>query len=129
MLDILIKDRDVSTIIPKNFKQLNRRKEISSVVEILRDINDYLLRKEFVDFDLSDYVDIFNDPSKQYGKHYMIDMTANIYDGDNVHFANVEIDNPSKTCDIRPGANSIERGSCKLITSSFNFTFIVFSKH
>jgi len=70
-----------------------RYEDANSVVSEPNTFTPQSFYKEFVDFDLSDYVDIFNDPSKQYGKHYMIDMTANIYDGDNVHFANVEIDN------------------------------------
>jgi bleomycin hydrolase len=46
---------------------------------------------EFVDVDLRQYVDIFNDPSKEYGKHYSINLTRNIRDGDDAHFANVKI--------------------------------------
>jgi len=47
--------------------------------------------KEFVNVDLSQYVDIFNDPSKEYGKHYSINLTRNIRDGDDAHFANVKM--------------------------------------
>ena len=45
----------------------------------------------FVGVDLRQYVDIFNDPSKPYGKHYQISLTRNLYDGDDAHFANVEM--------------------------------------
>ncbi|MDT8302382.1 MAG: C1 family peptidase, partial [Sedimentisphaerales bacterium] len=41
--------------------------------------------------DLGQYVDIFNDPSKKYGKHYSINLTRNIRDGDDAHFANVKM--------------------------------------
>jgi len=46
---------------------------------------------EFVGVDLRQYVDIFNDPSKPYGKHYQISLTRNLYDGEDAHFANVEM--------------------------------------
>lgn len=46
---------------------------------------------EFVGVDLREYVDIFNDPSKPYGKHYRIALTRNLYDGDDAHFANIEM--------------------------------------
>lgn len=45
---------------------------------------------EFVGVDLSEYVDIYSDPSKEYGKHYEIQLTKNVHGGDNVHFVNVE---------------------------------------
>jgi bleomycin hydrolase len=47
---------------------------------------------EFVGVDVREYVDIFNDPSKEYGKHYSIGLTRNIRDGDDNHFVNVEIE-------------------------------------
>jgi len=47
--------------------------------------------EEFVGVDLRQYVDIFNDPSKPYGKHYQISLTRNLYDGEDAHFANVEM--------------------------------------
>ena len=46
---------------------------------------------EFVGVDLREYVDIFNDPSKPYGKHYRIALTRNLYDGVDAHFANIEM--------------------------------------
>ncbi|MFH1719356.1 MAG: C1 family peptidase [Planctomycetota bacterium] len=47
--------------------------------------------EKFVGVDLRQYVDIFNDPSKPYGKHYQISLTRNLYDGDDAHFANIEM--------------------------------------
>jgi len=48
--------------------------------------------EKFVDVDLRQYVDIFNDPSKPFGKHYQISLTRNLYDGADAHFANVEME-------------------------------------
>lgn len=47
---------------------------------------------EFVGVDLREYVNIFNDPTKEYGKHYRMAMTRNMYDSEDVSYANVEID-------------------------------------
>jgi bleomycin hydrolase len=47
--------------------------------------------EEVVGVDMREYVDVFNDPSKEYGKHYQIRLTRNIRDGDDAHFANVEV--------------------------------------
>ena len=48
--------------------------------------------KEFVGVNLNSYVNIFNDPTKEYGKHYILRMSRNIYDGHDINYANVEID-------------------------------------
>lgn len=45
--------------------------------------------EEFVGVELGDYVNVFSDPSKEYGKHYEIRMTSNIQGGRNVRFVNV----------------------------------------
>ena len=47
---------------------------------------------DFVGVDLREYVNLFNDPSKEYGKYYRMLMSRNMYDGEDVSFANVEID-------------------------------------
>lgn len=47
--------------------------------------------EEFVGADLNEYVDIFNDATHDYGKHYQIRMSRNIYEGRDVDYANVEI--------------------------------------
>jgi len=46
----------------------------------------------FVGVDLRQYVDIFNDPSKEYRRHYRIRLTRNIRDGHDNHFVNVKTD-------------------------------------
>ena len=48
--------------------------------------------KEFVGVDLKEYVNLLNDPSKDYGKHYQLRLSRNIYDGEDVDYANVQID-------------------------------------
>ncbi len=47
---------------------------------------------EFVGLDLDEYVNIFNDTLHEYGGHYTIKLSRNIYDGHDIDFANVEID-------------------------------------
>jgi bleomycin hydrolase len=47
---------------------------------------------EFVGVDLNEYVNVFNDPSKDYGKHYAIEYSRDMYDKDDIDFANTSID-------------------------------------
>jgi bleomycin hydrolase len=68
-----------------------RFEDANSVVSEIRTYTPKNFYKEFVDVDLRQYVDIFNDPSKEYGKHYSINLTRNVRDGDDAHFANVEM--------------------------------------
>jgi len=68
-----------------------RFEDANSVVSKIRNYSPEGFYKEFVNVDLSQYVDIFNDPSKEYGKHYSINLTRNIRDGDDAHFANVKM--------------------------------------
>jgi bleomycin hydrolase len=48
--------------------------------------------EEFVGIDLNEYVNIFNDPTKDYGKRYRIALSRNMYDRDDISYANVPID-------------------------------------
>jgi len=68
-----------------------RFEDANSVVSKIRTCSPEGFYEEFVNVDLSQYVDIFNDPSKEYGKHYSINLTRNIRDGDDAHFANVKM--------------------------------------
>ncbi len=68
-----------------------RFEDANSVVSELTTYTPKSFYEEFVGVDLREYVDIFNDPSKPYGKHYQIALTRNLYDGDDAHFANVEM--------------------------------------
>ena len=75
---------------PEQFKW--RFEDANSVVS---EVNTYTPKQfydKFVGVDVREYVDIFNDPSKEYGRHYSIRLTRNIRDGDDNHFANVKID-------------------------------------
>jgi len=68
-----------------------RFEDTNSVVSKIRTYSPKSFYEEFVNVDLRQYVDIFNDPSKEYGKHYSINLTRNIRDGDDAHFANVKM--------------------------------------
>jgi bleomycin hydrolase len=75
---------------PKQFEW--RFEDANSVVS---DVNTYTPKEffeKFVGVDMTEYVDVFNDPSKEYGRHYSINLTRNIRDGDDNHFANVKIE-------------------------------------
>ncbi len=47
--------------------------------------------KEFVELDLSQYVNIADDPIRPKGKHYEIDLTNSVQGGRNSNYANVDI--------------------------------------
>lgn len=68
-----------------------RFEDANSVVSKIHTYTPKSFYTEFIDVDLRQYVDIFNDPSKEYGKHYSINLTRNIRDGDDAHFANVKM--------------------------------------
>jgi len=68
-----------------------RFEDANSVVSELKTYTPKSFYDDFIGVDLRQYVDIFNDPSKTYGKHYQIALTRNLYDGDDSHFANVEM--------------------------------------
>ena len=74
---------------PKEFQW--RFEDANSVVSDLRTYTPQSFYDVFVGVDLRQYVDIFNDPSKPYDKHYQIALTRNLYDGDDAHFANVQM--------------------------------------
>lgn len=46
----------------------------------------------FVGLDLSEYVNLADDPIRPKGGHYEIGFTKNLYDGDSAHYANVDIE-------------------------------------
>ncbi len=74
---------------PREFQW--RFEDANSAVSKLKTYTPKSFYDDFVGVDLHQYVDIFNDPSKPYGKHYRIALTRNLYDGDDAHFANVEM--------------------------------------
>ncbi len=71
-----------------SFRYENRDSVVSEIVM-------YTPRKfyrDFIGIDLGEYIQITNDPSHEYGKHYEINMTKNMFEMDNIHFPNVEIE-------------------------------------
>jgi len=75
---------------PKEFEW--RFEDANSVVSEVKTYTPKGFFEEFVGVDMREYVDVFNDPSKEYGKHYSINLTRNIREGDDNHFANVKIE-------------------------------------
>ncbi len=63
-----------------------------SVVSKLKYYTPKQFYDEFVGVDLNEYVNIFNDPAKDYGKHYSIRLSRNMYDKADIDFANTTID-------------------------------------
>lgn len=68
-----------------------RYEDANSVVSELKTYTPESFYEEFVAVDLRQYVDLYNDSSKDYGNHYEVEGTKDLYDGENVHFANVDI--------------------------------------
>ena len=75
---------------PHEFKY--RFEDRDSVVSEMRKFTPKEFYDDFVGVDLGEYVNIFNDPTKEYGKYYSLRLTRNIYDGENVSYANVAIE-------------------------------------
>ncbi len=61
-----------------------------SVVSALKTYTPHSFYKEFVGIDLNEYVTLFNDPTREYGKHYQVRMSRNIYDRPDMDYANLE---------------------------------------
>ena len=68
-----------------------RFEDKDSVVSALKTYTPQSFYREFVGIDLNEYVTLFNDPTREYGKHYQVRMSRNIYDRPDMDFANVEI--------------------------------------
>jgi bleomycin hydrolase len=68
-----------------------RFEDRDSVVSEMKMFTPREFYEEFVGVDLNQYVNVFNDPTKEFGKFYQIRMSRNMYDRDDVSYANVEI--------------------------------------
>lgn len=68
-----------------------RYEDANSIVSELKTYTPKSFYEEFVAVDLRQYVDLYNDSSRDYGNHYEVEGTKDLYDGENVHFANVDI--------------------------------------
>jgi len=69
-----------------------RFEDQNSVVTEPRRYTPQCFFRKVVAVDLEQYVDLFNDPSKPYGKHYRLRLSRNLMEGQDVHFVNVEIE-------------------------------------
>ncbi|UCD17837.1 MAG: C1 family peptidase [Candidatus Zixiibacteriota bacterium] len=47
---------------------------------------------EFIGIDLGQYVNLFDNPTKEYRRHYQCALSRNMYDGEDVHYASIEVD-------------------------------------
>ncbi len=68
-----------------------RFEDRDSVVSEMKMFTPKEFYEEFVGVDLNEYVNVFNDPTKEFGKFYQIRMSRNMYDREDVSYANVEI--------------------------------------
>jgi len=73
-----------------------RFEDANSIVSEMRTYTPRSFFDEFVAVDLNEYVDLFNDPSKEYGKHYRLSLSKNVHDGGDVHFANTPMETLKK---------------------------------
>jgi bleomycin hydrolase len=48
--------------------------------------------EEFIGLDLNEYVNVTDDPIRPKDGHYEIDLTKNLWDGQNAHYANVSLE-------------------------------------
>ncbi len=69
-----------------------RFEDKDSVVSALKIYTPGSFYNDFVDIDLKEYVTLFNDPTREYGKHYQVRMSRNIYDRPDMDYANLEIE-------------------------------------
>jgi bleomycin hydrolase len=68
-----------------------RFEDSNSVVSPMKTYTPKSFYKKLVGIDLGQYVDLFNDPSKKYDKHYVLSTSKNVYDGNDVNFANIKM--------------------------------------
>ncbi|MBN1124936.1 MAG: C1 family peptidase [Sedimentisphaerales bacterium] len=68
-----------------------RYEDANSIVTDVRTFTPKEFYSEFVGLELGEYVNVFSDPSKEYGRYYRMRMTSNMYDKGDVHFANVSV--------------------------------------
>lgn len=72
--------------------------------------------EDFVGVNLNDYVNIFNDTTRDYNKHYQIRLSRNLYDGHDISYVNVDIET-LKAFAIR----SIEDGTPMLFAADVSY--------
>jgi bleomycin hydrolase len=92
-----LKDKDDHETGAKNGEAESQKDEKSKDYQVqqkwstLRTFTPKSFYQEFVGLDLSQYVNIADDPIRPKGKHYEIDLTNSVQGGRNSNYANVEI--------------------------------------
>ena len=74
---------------PKEFEW--RYEDEDSTVSKARIFTPISFYKEYVGVDLKQYLSVFNDPTKEFGQKYKIGLSRNMFDGEDVDYANAEI--------------------------------------
>jgi len=69
-----------------------RFEDQNSVVSEMRSYTPKSFFKDFVGVDLNEYVNIFNDTTHDYGNHYQIRFSRNLYDGHDINYVNVDVE-------------------------------------
>lgn len=69
-----------------------RFEDQNSVVSEMRSYTPKSFFEDFVGVDLNEYVNIFNDTTHDYGRHYQIRFSRNLYDGHDINYANVNVE-------------------------------------
>jgi bleomycin hydrolase len=69
-----------------------RFEDQNSVVSEMHTYTPKSFFKDFVGVDLNEYVNIFNDTTHKYGRHYQIMFSRNLYDGHDINYANVDVE-------------------------------------
>ena len=71
-----------------SYRYVDKDKKVSE----LKKYTPHSFYKEWVGVDLSQYVQVCNDPTQPYGKHYRLRRVRNVVGSPEVHYANVPID-------------------------------------
>jgi len=69
-----------------------RFEDQNSVVSEMRSYTPKGFFKDFVGVDLNEYVNIFNDTTHKYDRHYQIRFSRNLYDGHDINYANIDVE-------------------------------------
>jgi len=67
-----------------------RYEDKESKLSELRTYTPVKFYKQWVDVDLSQYVNLTDDPTQAYGKHYQLHGTRNMFDSRDLHYVNVQ---------------------------------------
>jgi len=69
-----------------------RFEDQNSVISEMRTYTPKSFFEDFVGVDLNEYVNIFNDTTHDYGRHYQIRFSRNVYDGHDINYVNIDIE-------------------------------------